>query len=89
MTTLRKFLFSCSILQPDTCTGRFPQVSNITFSFDCSRQEGSRITSASIGDEPIDIEKKYVLVTRGYMARGKGKQLRTLTACNTSVLSRD
>ncbi|KAI0012584.1 Metallo-dependent phosphatase [Xylariaceae sp. FL0662B] len=51
--------------------GRFPQVSNIKFEFDGSRPSGSRIVSASIGDAPIDRAKKFVLVTRGYMARGK------------------
>ncbi|KAI1336667.1 flagellar associated protein [Xylariaceae sp. FL0016] len=51
--------------------GRFPQVSNITFEFDASKPTGSRIVSATIGGGPIDMERKYVLVTRGYMARGK------------------
>ncbi|KAJ8109139.1 hypothetical protein ONZ43_g6218 [Nemania bipapillata] len=51
--------------------GRFPQVSNIKFEFDARKPSGSRITSASIGGDPIDMAKKYVLVTRGYMARGK------------------
>ncbi|KAI1290600.1 Metallo-dependent phosphatase-like protein [Xylaria venustula] len=51
--------------------GRFPQVSNIKFTFDGSKPSGSRILSASIGDAPIDLDKKYTLVTRGYMARGK------------------
>lgn len=51
--------------------GRFPQVSNITFTFDSSKPPGSRIVSATIADEPIDLDRKYVLVTRGYMARGK------------------
>ncbi|KAK5634360.1 hypothetical protein RRF57_010074 [Xylaria bambusicola] len=51
--------------------GRFPQVSNIKFSFNATKPSGSRIVSASIGGEPIDMAKKYVLVTRGYMARGK------------------
>lgn len=51
--------------------GRFPQVSNITFKFDGGRPTGSRIVSTTINGEPIDLEKKYVLVTRGYMARGK------------------
>ncbi|KAI1183048.1 Metallo-dependent phosphatase-like protein [Nemania serpens] len=51
--------------------GRFPQVSNIRFQFDARKPSGSRILSASIGGEPIDMTKKYVLVTRGYMARGK------------------
>ncbi|KAI0390533.1 5'-nucleotidase [Xylariaceae sp. FL0594] len=51
--------------------GRFPQVSNIKFEFDDRKPSGSRILSAGIGGEPIDMERKYVLVTRGYMARGK------------------
>ncbi|GAP84697.1 putative 5 -nucleotidase [Rosellinia necatrix] len=51
--------------------GRFPQVSNIKFEFDARKPAGSRIVSASIGGEPIDMARKYVLVTRGYMARGK------------------
>ncbi|KAK9414502.1 putative Flagellar associated protein [Seiridium unicorne] len=51
--------------------GRFPQVSNIKFTFDGSKPTGSRILKATIGDGPIDMEKKYVLVTRGYMGRGK------------------
>ncbi|KAI1874325.1 uncharacterized protein JN550_002904 [Neoarthrinium moseri] len=51
--------------------GRFPQVSNIKFTFDANKAVGSRILKATIGDEPIDMEKMYTLVTRGYMARGK------------------
>ncbi|KAM0809195.1 putative Flagellar associated protein [Seiridium cardinale] len=51
--------------------GRFPQVSNIKFTFDGSKPTGSRILKATLGDGPIDMEKKYVLVTRGYMGRGK------------------
>ncbi|KAF1812353.1 5'-nucleotidase [Eremomyces bilateralis CBS 781.70] len=51
--------------------GRFPQVSNITLEFDPSKPPTSRIVKVSIGNAPIDLEKKYVLVTRGYMARGK------------------
>lgn len=51
--------------------GRFPQVSNITFSFDGQKPSGSRIVSATIGGQPVNMGRKYVLVTRGYMARGK------------------
>lgn len=52
--------------------GRFPQVSNITFTFDPSLPPGKRITGeVLIGEEPIDLNKDYKLVTRGYMARGK------------------
>jgi 5'-nucleotidase len=51
--------------------GRFPQVSNIEFEFDGTRPVGSRIVSARIGGEPLDRQRQYKLVTRGYMARGK------------------
>lgn len=60
-----------SVSQYPALEGRFPQVSNIKFEFDSSKPSGSRIVSASIGGEPIDMAKKYKLVTRGYMARGK------------------
>jgi 5'-nucleotidase len=51
--------------------GRFPQVSGIKFKFNPKQPPGKRIVSVSIKDEPLDPEKKYRLVTRGYMARGK------------------
>ncbi|KAK7972267.1 hypothetical protein PG988_006401 [Apiospora saccharicola] len=60
-----------SVSQFPALEGRFPQVSNIEFSFDSSKPAGERIVSANIGGAPIDMEKKYVLVTRGYMGRGK------------------
>lgn len=52
--------------------GRFPQVSEITFAFDPSQKDGSRVSSVTVGGEPVQLDKKYDLVTRGYMARGKG-----------------
>lgn len=51
--------------------GRFPQVSDIEFEFDPTLPPNQRIKWAKIGGEPIDLERKYVLVTRGYMGRGK------------------
>jgi hypothetical protein len=48
-------------------------VSNIFFEFDPEKLSGSRILHAKIGDDDIDLEKKYILATRGYMARGKGQ----------------
>lgn len=52
--------------------GRFPQVSNIKFSFDPSKAAGSRVFGVEVGDEPVDLNRIYVLATRGYMGRGKG-----------------
>lgn len=51
--------------------GRFPQVSNIEFEFDPQQPEGSRVTYTNIGGDAVDLEREYVLVTRGYMARGR------------------
>ncbi|KAE9970545.1 hypothetical protein EG327_010241 [Venturia inaequalis] len=53
--------------------GRFPQVSNITFTFDPTLPPNSRIDikTVQIGSAPLDPEKIYTLVTRGYMGRGK------------------
>ncbi|KAJ5758340.1 uncharacterized protein N7511_007034 [Penicillium nucicola] len=51
--------------------GRFSQVSNISYGFKLAAPSGSRITFVRIGGEPIDLQRNYVLATRGYMARGK------------------
>lgn len=51
--------------------GRFPQVSNIKFEFDPRLPPNSRIQYVKVNDEPLDHAKDYVVVTRGYMARGK------------------
>lgn len=51
--------------------GRFPQVSNIIFSFDPKQPVGKRVKDVQIGSEPLDITREYVLATRDYMARGK------------------
>ncbi|KAJ5700825.1 hypothetical protein N7536_003838 [Penicillium majusculum] len=51
--------------------GRFSQVSNINYGFKLDAPSGSRITFARVGGEPIDLQRDYLLATRGYMARGK------------------
>ena len=44
----------------------------MTFEADYSKPPGSRIVSATLGCEPMDMQREYVISTRGYMARGKG-----------------
>ncbi|TWU79094.1 hypothetical protein ED733_008707 [Metarhizium rileyi] len=51
--------------------GRFPQVSNIVFEFDPSREPGKRLNFLQIGGRPCEADAEYILVTRGYMGRGK------------------
>lgn len=63
--------------------GRFPQVSNIVFEFDPSREPGKRLNFMQIGGRPYNPEDVYVLVTRGYMGRGKGEQTRLHTGTPT------
>lgn len=53
--------------------GRFPQVSGISFVFDPEQPPGKRIVEVKMNGKPLELERKYVVVTRGYMARGKGE----------------
>jgi len=51
--------------------GRFPQVSNIIFTFDPQSPPGSRVKTVKVNRQPLDLDRIYTLATRGYMARGK------------------
>nr|POE53570.1 mannosylglucosyl-3-phosphoglycerate phosphatase [Quercus suber] len=51
--------------------GRFPQVSNISFTFDPTKAENHRCSNVTVGGQPIDLGKEYSLATRDYMVRGK------------------
>jgi len=54
----------------EDAAGRFPHVSGLTVVADLSRPAGSRVTSAMIGDNPVDPKATYTLATNDYMARG-------------------
>merc|ERR1719348_2390067 len=53
--------------------GRFPQVSGIKFVFDPSKPGGSRVDpkQVKIGDEYLELDQQYKLVTKAYLASGK------------------
>lgn len=53
--------------------GRFPQVSGIRFAFDPRKEPKNRIDPRhiKIGDEYLDLEMTYRLVTKGYLHQGK------------------
>lgn len=53
--------------------GRFLQVSAIKFAFDPRKLAGSRIDSrlVLIGDELLDLNRKYSLMTKAYLQQGK------------------
>jgi 5'-nucleotidase len=50
--------------------GRFPQVSGIRFAFDARRPAGSRLTSATVGKEPLDDRKTYTLALSEFVRNG-------------------
>jgi 2',3'-cyclic-nucleotide 2'-phosphodiesterase (5'-nucleotidase family) len=52
--------------------GRFPQVSNITFTFDPSRNSRDRIVGVQAGGAPLDLKREYTLATPDFMVRGGG-----------------
>ena len=48
--------------------GRFPQVSGFSFTFDPSREPGSRVVEITVHDKPIELEKKYTLACKPYIS---------------------
>jgi 2',3'-cyclic-nucleotide 2'-phosphodiesterase (5'-nucleotidase family) len=52
--------------------GRFPQVSNISFTFDPSRNAQDRVVGVQIGGLPLDLNREYTLATRDFLVRGGG-----------------
>jgi 2',3'-cyclic-nucleotide 2'-phosphodiesterase (5'-nucleotidase family) len=52
--------------------GRFPQVSNISFTFDPSRYSHDRVVGVQVGATPLDLNREYTLATRDFMVRGGG-----------------
>lgn len=54
--------------EPDV---RFPQVSNIFFTFDPDAACGARIQKVCIAGEGLDLEKEYTIATRSLLVEGK------------------
>ncbi|XP_022244035.1 uncharacterized protein LOC106461380 [Limulus polyphemus] len=62
-----------SVSQYPKLEGRFPQVAGVSFAFDPSKPPGSRIDPKyiKIGDEFMEYDQKYKLVTKSYLAQGR------------------
>lgn len=58
------------VSQVENRAGRFPQVSNIAFTFDPSAPAGSRVVSAKVGGADLEPERTYRVATNDYMYRG-------------------
>ncbi|HLL75245.1 MAG TPA: bifunctional UDP-sugar hydrolase/5'-nucleotidase [Pyrinomonadaceae bacterium] len=50
--------------------GRFPQVSGLRFSYNASRPAGSRVTTVSVGGQPLDDKKTYTLALSNFVREG-------------------
>ncbi len=58
------------VSQVEKTAGRFPQVSGMSFTYDPNKPAGSRIVSVMVGDQPLDMAKKYKMATNDYAAGG-------------------
>ena len=50
--------------------GGFPHVGGMTYQIDLSRPVGDRIINMMVGDEPMDMEATFLLVTNDFLAAG-------------------
>ncbi len=60
--------------------GGFLQVAGMTYTFDASKEVGSRVTSVLINGEPIDMEKTYKLAANDFLTGG-GDKYTMLATC--------
>ena len=59
-----------SVSAVEDVSGRFLQVSGLTFSHDQSREPGSRVVSVEVGGAPLDLGASYTIVTNSFIAAG-------------------
>ena len=59
-----------SVSAVEDVSGRFLQVSGLTFSYDQSREPGSRVVSVEVGGAPLDLGASYTIVTNSFIAAG-------------------
>jgi len=50
--------------------GSFPQVSGLTFIYSRSAPVGSRVKDVTVGGQPLDPQKEYVVATNDFLAAG-------------------
>lgn len=50
--------------------GGFLHVAGLTFSFDPNRAEGERVFNVMVGEEPLDMDKEYIVATHDFLAAG-------------------
>jgi 5'-nucleotidase len=58
------------VSQHEEGSGRFPQVSGMSYAFDLSKEPGSRISDVMVGGAPIDPDKVYGVVSNNFVRNG-------------------
>ena len=58
------------VSEAESQSGRFPQVSGITFTADITRPKGQRVSDVKIGGQSLDPGATYTLATNSYMFAG-------------------
>jgi len=51
-------------------SGSFPQVSGLTFTYSRSAPAGFRVKEVTVGGQPLDAQKEYVVATHDYLVAG-------------------
>ncbi len=54
-------------------SGSFPQVSGLTFTYSRSAPAGSRVKDVTVGGQPLDPQKEYVVATNDYSGGRRGR----------------
>jgi 5'-nucleotidase / UDP-sugar diphosphatase len=58
------------VSKAESAEGRFPQVSGMVFAYNPAAPAGSRVKEVSIGGQPLDPVKSYVVAANDFMAAG-------------------
>ena len=51
-------------------SGRFPQVSGMSFTYNPKAKAGSRINSVKVGNSPLSKGRTYTIATNDFLAKG-------------------
>ncbi len=51
-------------------SGRFPQVSGLSFTYNPAKEKGARVKEVLIAGQPLVADKEYIVATNGFLAAG-------------------
>jgi 2',3'-cyclic-nucleotide 2'-phosphodiesterase (5'-nucleotidase family) len=54
----------------EEASGSFPQVAGLSFTYSRSAPAGSRVKEVTVGGQPLDLQKEYVVATNDFLVAG-------------------